>query len=245
LLQNETITISLKARVAADAPLGEMLNRTWLLDSNGERLSNIATAKVTRQGEHVFDCSDIIGKVFDDTNKNGAQDKGEAGIAGAKVATIKGTILTTDKHGRFHIPCAETPADIGANFALKLDEASLPTGFKPTTENPAVARVGAGKMSRLNFGVSHFKAITLRLSDTAFDPKTGAPKAKLLAALPKLARVLAKKSAALEIEYLRGSLTTKIMKRNMRRVEKALKRHWRKSGAQYALPITNKIVVER
>jgi len=34
-----------------------------------------------------FDCTDVIGKVFDDGNLNGGQDQGEKGLPGVRVAT--------------------------------------------------------------------------------------------------------------------------------------------------------------
>ena len=81
----------------------------------------------------------MIGKVFDDRNLNGRQDTGEKGLAGVRVVTVRGLIATTDEHGRFHITCAAVPdEDRGSNVILKLDERSLPTGYRLTTENPRV-----------------------------------------------------------------------------------------------------------
>ena len=43
-------------------------------------------------------------------------------------------------HGRFHIACAAVPdEERGSNFILKLDDRTLPTGYRLTTENPAGA----------------------------------------------------------------------------------------------------------
>ena len=66
-----------------------------------------------------FDCTDIIGKVFDDTNANGYQDKGEKGLAGVRVVSARGLIATTDKHGRYHLTCAVVPNETrGSNYIL-------------------------------------------------------------------------------------------------------------------------------
>ncbi len=85
-----------------------------------------------------FDCTDIIGKVFDDANANGYPDQGEKGLPGARVVTARGLLATTDEYGRFHITCAVVPdEDRGSNFILKLDDRTLPTGYRVTGENPA------------------------------------------------------------------------------------------------------------
>ena len=96
----------------------------------------------------LFDCSELIGKVFDDKNKNGYQDDGEPGMPGVRLATAKGLLVTTDQHGRYHIACAAIPnGQIGSNFILKVDENTLPTGYHLTSENPRVERLTRGKLS--------------------------------------------------------------------------------------------------
>ncbi|MCK7509894.1 MAG: hypothetical protein MZV70_41605 [Desulfobacterales bacterium] len=62
---------------------------------------------------------------------NGYQDKGEPGLAGVRVVSARGLIATTDKYGRYHITCAVVPNENrGSNFILKLDERSLPSGYR-------------------------------------------------------------------------------------------------------------------
>ena len=68
-------------------------------------------------------------------NRNGLQDEGERGIPGVRLATARGLLATTDQFGRFHITCAVTPHEgRGSNFVLKLDNRTLPTGFRVSTE---------------------------------------------------------------------------------------------------------------
>ena len=81
-----------------------------------------------------FDCTDVIGKVFDDTNRNGEQDEGEPGLPGVRVVTGRGLAARTDQYGRFHITCAVTPREgRGSNFVLKLDDRTLPSGYRMST----------------------------------------------------------------------------------------------------------------
>ena len=47
-----------------------------------------------------FDCTDVMGKVFDDENRNGLQDTGRAGLPGVRLVTATGLAATTDQYGR-------------------------------------------------------------------------------------------------------------------------------------------------
>ncbi|WP_309085984.1 hypothetical protein [Chelativorans sp.] len=102
-----------------------------------------------------FECAEVIGKVFNDRNGNGLQDRGEKGLPGVRVATPKGWLIITDEHGRFHVACADMPeGSLGSNFIMKVDTRSLPTGYRLTTENPSMVRLTAGRMAKLNFGAA-------------------------------------------------------------------------------------------
>ncbi|MDR3390484.1 MAG: SdrD B-like domain-containing protein [Sulfuriferula sp.] len=132
-------------------------------------VSNVASASVRVVPDPTFDCSDLIGKVFDDYNANGYQDQGEPGIPNVRVATVRGLLITTDAEGRFHIACADIPqADHGSNFIMKLDERTLPSGYRLTTENPRIVRTTRGKMVKLNFGATIHKVFRLELDGRAF-----------------------------------------------------------------------------
>ncbi len=77
----------------------------------GEYLSNVATAAVRVVPDPLFgDCSDIVGKVFDDKNVNGYQDSGEVWRAQCSSRDDQWRPqLTTDAEGRYHIACAAVP----------------------------------------------------------------------------------------------------------------------------------------
>lgn len=101
-----------------------------------------------------FNCSDIVGVVFDDQNRNGYHDTNERGLASVRIATINGVWVTTDRLGRFRIPCAMTPGRFGANFVMKLDMRSLPVGYRATTQNPQWIRATAGRVHVVKFGAT-------------------------------------------------------------------------------------------
>ncbi|MDP1654083.1 MAG: SdrD B-like domain-containing protein [Rhodocyclaceae bacterium] len=167
---NERKTFKLILTVGAGVGEGEYPNLAWAMNNvAGAQVSNTATATVRVIPDPTFDCSDIIGKVFDDKNANGWQDDGEPGIPNVRVVTARGLLVTTDAEGRFHVACAAIPQqDHGSNFVMKLDERTLPTGYRVTTENPRDVRVTRGKMVKLNFGATVHRVVRLELSGGAF-----------------------------------------------------------------------------
>jgi hypothetical protein len=83
----------------------------------------------------------VTGKVFNDANRDGYQDQGEEGLSGVRLITARGLAATTDTYGRYHITCAITPNESrGSNFVLKLDDRTLPTGYRGSTRPVQVQR---------------------------------------------------------------------------------------------------------
>jgi uncharacterized repeat protein (TIGR01451 family) len=166
----EKKTFKLILVVGSGVGEGEYTNQAWSLNNLiNSSVSNIAGATVRVVPDPTFDCSDLIGKVFDDRNANGYQDEGEQGISNVRVVTARGLLVTTDAEGRFHVACADIPqVDHGSNFVMKLDERTLPSGYRLTTENPRDVRLSRGKMTKLNFGATVHRVVRLELTPAAF-----------------------------------------------------------------------------
>lgn len=166
----EVKTYRLVLMVGAGVGEGEYTNHAWAMNpAAGSRISNIAEATVRIIPDPLFDCSEIIGTVFDDRNANGYQDQGEPGIPNVRVVTARGLLITTDAEGRFHVKCADIPQrDRGSNFVIKLDERTLPSGFRVTSENPRDVRVTRGKMVKLNFGATIHMVYRIEVDGRAF-----------------------------------------------------------------------------
>jgi hypothetical protein len=108
-------TIKLLLAVGAGVTEGEFVNRAQAINGlTGTALSEEASATVRLVPDPTFDCTDVTGKVFDDTNRNGYQDGDEAGLAGVRVVTARGLAASTDTYGRYHITCAITPNESAA-----------------------------------------------------------------------------------------------------------------------------------
>jgi len=244
-----SVSITLTARVLTGAPAGDAVNQAVLLDAtDGDPLAPVATATVRIEIEPVFDCGDVIGKVFDDQNGNGYQDQGEPGLPAVRIAGVDGTIITTDEFGRYHVPCAVLPDSRGTNFILKVDERSLPTGYRITTENPRVIRLTRGKMKELNFGASISRIVRVDINSRVFG-LNDAGEMELVPAFRSgmetlLARVKEEPSTVRVAFHLPDNPTdaqVRTARRMIRDVERYIQRRWRRIG-DYKLNIETTFV---
>lgn len=179
----------------------------------------------------------MIGKVFSDLDRDGYQDEGEPGIAGARLATVRGTLITTDAFGRFSVPCADLPdGNIGSNFVLKLDERTLPAGFSMTTDNPAMVRLTAGKMTEMNFGASIGREIRLTLDNSAFVGGSEVPTAALDDGIRQLMTLLTDHTTTLYIAY-GGEAGDDLGRQRVEHVIALIRQQWRQAGEPYRLVI--------
>jgi len=195
----EQINVNLRVLAGPNVTFGAHENRAFVESlSNGTR-SEVASAIVDYIPEPTFDCTPVIGRVFDDVNHNGYPDDGEPGLPSVRLVTVNGDIITTDEHGRYHIPCAIiADSERGSNFLLKTDVRSLPLGYAPTSENPRVVRATRGKFVKMNFAAAYMPKLRIDLYAADFDAASGKllePAAKrvftALASMPKAERAVA------------------------------------------------------
>jgi large repetitive protein len=238
-----TITLKLTMIAVTSAKTGRYINRAELRDQAGGALLATAQAAVTVVEDAVFDCGEIIGRVFDDKNRNGYSDAGEPGLPGVRVATVKGLLVTTDKHGRFHVPCADVPdAETGANFLMKLDTRTLPLGYVLTTENPRDVRLTRGKMTKLNFGAAILRQVSLDLKDDAFAAKGTALKPTWNKGIAQLMQVLAREPSVLKLTYEYRDVSLKLAARRLAEVKKLVVNEWKRRAGDYRLVIDARAV---
>ncbi|MGE0499329.1 MAG: hypothetical protein AB7I79_08735 [Rhizobiaceae bacterium] len=239
---NGAIEIRLSARIGADVRPGEHDNRAWMLDpADGRAVSNVAVATVRVEAEHVFDCGEVIGKVFDDRDRDGFQGEGEVGVPGVRIATVRGTLITTDRYGRYSVPCAELPdADTGSNFILKVDPRTLPDGWALTTENPLVARLTAGKLTKMNFGATAHATVRVELTGRAFAEGDAQPGGELRAGIARLAGVAAEDGTILRVIYRTRGEPVALVERRLAVTRSLIEQAWR--GRKGALPVETIVV---
>ncbi len=235
------IRLELTLVATITAALGSNVNQAQLINPATGGVVASARARVTILEEAVFDCSDVIGKVFDDKNRNGYQDEGEPGLPGVRLATVRGLLVTTDPYGRFSIACADIPdAGIGSNFIVKLDVRTLPSGYRVITENPRRVRLTAGKVVKLNFGAAINRLVKLDLNDKVFEPQAATLKPKWQAGLDKLVSALGAEPSSLRITYVGEN--GKLARARLAFVTREIERRWKASGGGYRLPIETRIV---
>ncbi|WP_011579396.1 MULTISPECIES: DUF6923 family protein [Chelativorans] len=238
---NGEVQIRLRLLALSSAGPGEHVNLAHAEDRSGH-MSNQARAAVEILAEPVFDCGDIVGRVFDDRNGNGYQDQGEPGLPGVRLATVKGWLVTTDAHGRFHVACADLPDQrIGSNFIMKLDTRTLPSGYRVTTENPRVVRLTAGKMTKLDFGASIGRVVRLDLTGEAFEPGRVDLRSIWVAGIDELIEVLSEERSALQLFYIDAGSDLALAKERMRLMKKLISERWRERPRAYSLEIETRL----
>ena len=193
-----------------------------------------------------FDCTDVIGKVFDDGNLNGRQDTGEKGLPGVRVVTARGLIATADEHGRFHITCAAVPdEDRGSNFILKLDERSLPSGYRLTTENPRVQRATRGKMLRFNYGAAIHRLVRIDIADGVFEPNTTTLRLQWTPKIAQLIEELKKAPSVLRLSYLADVERQGLVRKRLDELKKEIAIQWNRSDGGYKLVVETEVFWRR
>ena len=238
----ETKSFNLVLTAGAGVVSGRYVNQASAANSLVNRaISNIATATVQIVADPSFDCPDLIGKVFDDTNGNGIADPGEKGIAGVRLVTAQGLLVTSDAEGRYHITCPVIPdSQLGSNFIVKLDERTLPSGYRLTSENPETVRLTAGKVSKLNFGASISRVARIEVSAAAFqgdglDPAVAQQFDTLVAALQD-------ETTIVRLSYVAGDEADALIATRLQLLRKALSERWQARGAHAALRFEEDIV---
>jgi hypothetical protein len=176
--------------------------------------------------------------VFDDANRNGHQDSGEVGIAGARVVTARGLTATTDAHGRYHITCATIPVEgRGSNFVLKLDDRTLPSGYRASTDQVRVQRATRGKALKFNFGASIHRVIGLDLADAVFEPGTTEIREQWKPRLQLLMNELQKAPAVLRLSYLADVEDQQLVDQRMNAIKTEIARWSATLPLSYSLTI--------
>jgi len=240
-------TLVMLLAVGAGVGEGEFVNRAQLMDSlTGKPLSGEATATVRVVPDQTFDCTDVFGKVFNDLNRNGVQDDGEDGLAGVRVVTATGLAATTDRYGRFHITCAITPNESrGSNFVLKLDDRTLPSGFRLSTDQVQVKRATRGKALKFDFGASIHRVVAIDLSDEVFEPGKTEIRVQWRPRLDLLLGELRKAPSVLRLSYVADTEDAALVEQRLQAVKRQLIEAWDPKKDSYVLTIEPEVFWRR
>jgi uncharacterized repeat protein (TIGR01451 family) len=235
--------IKLLLAVGAGVTEGEFVNRAQAVSSvTGIVMSEEASATVRLVPDPTFDCTDVTGKVFDDANRNGYQDGDESGLAGVRVVTARGLAATTDANGRYHFTCAITPNESrGSNFVLKLDDRTLPSGFRVSTRPVQVQRATRGKALRINFGASIHRVVGLDIADAVFEPDSVEMRHQWRPRIVLLLDELQRGPAVLRLSYVADVESEALVERRVDAIKNQIMTAWEDLNCCYELVIEPEI----
>src|SRR5437660_797239 len=244
---SSTPTIVLLLAVGAGVGEGEFVNRAQVIDGlTGRPVSGEATARVRVVPDQTFDCTDVFGKVFNDVNRNGVQDNGEDGLPGVRVVTTTGLEATTDQYGRFHITCVITPnKDRGSNFVLKLDDRTLPSGFRMSTDQVQIKRATRGKALKFDFGASIHRVVAIDLSDAAFEAGKTEMSVQWQPRVNLLLEELHKAPSVLRLSYVADTEDEALVDRRLEAFKRQLTEAWDAKKDGYVLAIEPEVFWRR
>lgn len=219
-------------------------NLVQVFDNRSDHLDrNRGVDRTPVSADPTFDCADVVGKVFDDSNLNGYQDEDEAGIPSVKLVTTQGLEARTDQSGRFHITCALSPnPDRGSNFIIKLDARSLPIGYRLTTENPRVVRATPGKVLKFNFGAAIHRRVRLDLADAVFESDSSQLRQQWLSHIDLLMDRLVEEPAVLCLAYMADFEELTLVTERLQAIKKEIKQRWADLDCCYKLDIETRII---
>jgi uncharacterized repeat protein (TIGR01451 family) len=235
--------IKLLLAVGAGVTEGEFVNRAQAMNAiTGGIMSEEASATVRIIPDPTFDCTDVTGKVFDDANRDGYQDVGEEGLAGVRLVTARGLVASTDASGRYHITCAIVPHESrGSNFILKIDDRTLPSGFRPSTRPVQVQRATRGKSLRINFGASIHRVVGLDVADAVFEPDSTAMRQQWVSRIGVLLEELQKAPATLRLSYVADVESEALVEQRLDLLKSQISSAWEEVGCCYELVIEPEI----
>lgn len=233
------VVITYAARVGASVQPGQYQNRAVVIDpKTGQRHSNEAVAAFEISVEAMFDCSTVLGRVFEDQNLNGYFDSDDVGVAGAGITDTSGLRVETDAHGRFSIPCASVSAGrTGTNYLLKLDPRTLPTGYRIVTENPRHVRLLAGTVSTVDFAVTRGRVVRIDVMDKAFLPGSTMLQPEWASQISSIIEILKAQPSVLRIVYKFDQSDGVLAQARITALGKVIQDLWRSEGGRYRLEV--------
>jgi hypothetical protein len=223
------------------------VNRAQVVSQlSGNAVSGEASATVRVVPDPTFDCTDVTGKVFDDANRNGVQDGDEHGLPGVRLVTARGLSATTDEHGRYHITCATVPRESrGSNFVLKLDDRTLPSGFRMSTGEVLVKRATRGKALRFNFGASLHRVVALDIADAVFEPDSTEMRPQWKPRINLLLDELRKAPAVLRLSYVADLEDADLVERRLDTIKREITAAWKALDCCYQLTVEPEVFWRR
>lgn len=188
-----------------------------------------ARATIRLEDDPLMTCSEIVGEVFyKDRSLDADPDNPHIGLARTILYTTEGLKVTTDDNGKFHISCIDVTTNRGQNFIMKLDERSLPIGYRVKSENPRVVRLTKGKAVKIEFEVGIDREVSITLDDSNFIDGTALLNKESETYLHMLVEELVKEKSVLSITLYSASFDPELKQARKEQMENIVKQLWKK-----------------
>lgn len=235
------VSITLES-LATTAP-GRYVNRARLLDRAGDPVSEEASAAIEIRTDEMVRCSDIVGRVFEDADRDGMDDGNEMGIDGVRLSLEGGIVVTTDRFGRYQLFCADIPgAQAGLAVELLAEIDSLPGGYRLSGENPQAITLTEDQSVTANFAVVSGRIVRLDISGAAFEERSTNLKQRWFEGIDRLVDLLRKEFSILRLTYRIDGDREELARRRLDAVIDLVRRRWEEAGEAYPLEIRDEIV---
>ena len=128
---------------------------------------------------------------------------------------------------------------------LKLDDRTLPSGYRMSTRQVQVQRATRGKALRLNYAASIHRVVALDMADAVFEPGSTEMRPQWKPRIERLLEELEKAPATLRLSYVADLEDPGLVDRRLDAVKKQIARAWKKRNGGYPLAIEREVFWHR
>ena len=120
---------------------------------------------------------------------------------------------------------------------LKLDDRTLPSGYRPSTEKALIQHATRGKALKFSFGASIHRVVGLDVADAVFEPGTTEIRIQWQPRLQLLLDELTKAPAVLRLSYLADVEDADLVERRVQALREQITESWKAQNPGYQLTI--------
>jgi hypothetical protein len=124
---------------------------------------------------------------------------------------------------------------------LKLDDRSLPTGYRGSTDSFQIQRATRGKALHFSFGASIHRVIGLDVADAVFAPDSTEMRPQWQPRVNLLLEELQKGPSVLRLSYLADVEDPKLVERRVEAMTSLVSNAWKDAHGGYELVIEHEV----
>jgi hypothetical protein len=129
----------------------------------------------------------------------------------------------------------------GSEFVLKLDDRTLPSGFRSSTRPVQIQRATRGKALKINFGASIHRVVGLDVADAVFEPGSIEMRPQWKPRIHVLLRELATAPATLRLSYVADVEEESLVERRLEALKSDILEAWDEKNCCYKLVVEPEI----